>query len=267
MQFLNPIAIAAGIVLPLITAQQSPAANIPSCAYSPLLSVITDQGCQIEPRDCYCTNPAIVPSIAAAVVPACSGAIDEAQVSSFASSFCALTATASENIDTTITRQRTVTSQLTEVVYADDGITAAPASTDAATTPEAVVTGGPTATDEPEANNDDGPPAEEPLTIEEPTENQPEPTGDASAVDEPTAADEATILVPTSALEEEGEGAETSTEEEPAAATASTLDNHISPTDGDNAPPAEFTGAGNVGMSMAALAMAIAGMTWVFAEL
>ncbi|SMR48164.1 unnamed protein product [Zymoseptoria tritici ST99CH_1E4] len=264
MQFFNPFTFAATTILPLIAAQQM---NIPSCASSPLLSVITDFGCQIEPRDCYCTKPEVVQSIASAVVPACSGAIDQAGISSVVSSFCAITATAEEStIDTTISK-RTITRELTTTV--DGGPIAPPGITDAATLPESEPAEETAPTGDLSSADIPSPTAAAPITDDSSPEDGAAPTDSPpSPTDGPSNTDEAAIPFTTAAPEAEISTADVPTaEEQPALTTASNPNNLTAPSAGDNPPPAAFTGEGNLRNNVAALVLALAGMGWVFAEL
>jgi hypothetical protein len=270
MQFTKPITIVSALILPLVVAQQVPAVNLPTCAYSPLLSVITNFGCQIEPRNCYCTKAEAPASIAAAVIPACSGSINEAGVSSFVSSFCAAgatTITGVSEVDTTITRQSTVTQEFTTTIgnssIAETADAAAPTPTETTVSAEPTITEAPpSTTEEPSASDDtittgEGPPEDQASKTEEPPVTS-EPTSEPSSTDSAVAA----FTTAEASSEEEDESSE-----QPPLTTASLPANFSSPTDTEDSPPAQFTGGGNVGVSMAALAGAVAGLTWVFGEL
>jgi hypothetical protein len=77
-----------------VTTTYAGPSDIPLCAYSPIQSIINDVGCQVTETTCFCAKPDIVPSFASAVVAACDGTVNSADVSSFASSFCVITSSA-----------------------------------------------------------------------------------------------------------------------------------------------------------------------------
>lgn len=49
-------------------------AALPSCAQPAILAAIQASGCQITDKKCFCSNPALVPSLTSSVRDACSDA-------------------------------------------------------------------------------------------------------------------------------------------------------------------------------------------------